>query len=87
MKDDNGLYYHPIPGNNRVRMYVREVGGDICFRLWLSDDPAMWEEHGWVPHGAIKQASAMYDKQGSFDPASAYDMEVARALIMENKHS
>ncbi|MCP4111312.1 MAG: hypothetical protein GY749_38255 [Desulfobacteraceae bacterium] len=85
MKDDNGLYYNPFPENSRVRMYVREAGSDICFRLWNSDDPALWEEHGWVPYDAVKAASAMYDKHSKFNPNNAYDIEVARALIMENK--
>ncbi len=87
MKDDRGLYYHPFPENKRVRMYVREDGGDICFRLWNSDDQKLWEEHEWIPYGAIRQASAMYNKQNNFDPSHAYDIEVARVLIRENKQA
>jgi len=34
MKDDKGFYYYPFPENKQVRMYVREVADDICFRMW-----------------------------------------------------
>ena len=83
MKDKRGLYYYPFPQNKKVRMYVRKAGEEICFRLWNSDDSKLWEEHGWVPHGAIKQAAGIY-KGGSFDPDKAYDIHVAQALIAEN---
>ena len=82
MKDDRGLYYFPFPQNKSVRMYVREKDGAVWFRLWNADDSKLWEEHGWVPYGAIKQAEAMYDGDG-FDPAQAYDLEAAQALIGE----
>jgi hypothetical protein len=52
------------------------------FRLWNADDPKLWEEHGWVPYDAIRQAQAMYTGKG-FDPRYAYDIEVAKALIKE----
>ena len=83
MKDDLGLYYFPFPQNKNVRMYVREKDGAVWFRLWNADDSKLWEEHGWVPYGAIKQAEAMYDGDG-FDPGKAYDLQAAKALIMEN---
>jgi hypothetical protein len=38
-----------------------------------------------VPWGAIRKASAMYDKKGSFDPGQAYDIRVAKALLAENE--
>ena len=82
MKDELGLYYYPFPQNTRVRMYVREAQGSVLFRLWNADDPKLWEEHGWVPYDAIRQAQAMYTGKG-FDPRYAYDIEVARALIKE----
>ncbi len=86
MKDDKGLYYYPFPGNKRVRMYVRDVSGEICFRLWSSDDPGMWENHGWVPHTAIQQAAAMYKKNPKgFDPNQAYDISAANSLIQDEK--
>jgi len=61
-------------------MYVREDEGTIWFRLWNADDPDMWEDHGWVPYGAIKQATAM-SKTKNFDPGRAYDIEVAKMLL------
>lgn len=82
MKDQNGLYYHPFPQNPKVRMYVRREGGDICFRLWNQEDPDLWDKHGWVPYGAIRQATAMYSGQ-NFDPQQAYDIKVARALLAD----
>jgi hypothetical protein len=80
MKDDKGLYYHPFPQNKRVRMYVRQDEGMIWFRLWNADDPEMWEEHGWVPYGAVQQATAMSESK-NFDPGRAYDIEVAKMLL------
>ena len=67
-------------------MYVREMGGEIGFRMWNSDDPQLWEEHGWVPYDAIKQAQKMYAVK-DFDPKQAYDIQIARALIKENKRA
>ena len=84
MKDDRGLYYFPFPQNKNVRMYVREKDGAVWFRLWNADDSKLWDEHGWVPYPAIKQAEAMYDGDG-FDPGKAYDLQAATALIDENK--
>jgi hypothetical protein len=84
MKDDKGLYYYPFPGNKRVHMYVREADGTIWFRLWNADDPKVWEEHGWVPYGAIQQAMAMY-KGGDFDPRQAYDINVAQMVLEESR--
>jgi len=65
-------------------MYVREKDGAVWFRLWNADDSKLWDEHGWVPYPAIKQAEAMYDGDG-FDPGKAYDLQAATALIDENK--
>ena len=85
MKDERGAYYYPFPQNKRVRMYVKKVdGGEVCFRLWNADDPQLWMEHGWVPHVAIEQASAMYNR-GGFDPQRAYDMDVARAILKQQE--
>jgi hypothetical protein len=81
MEDDKGLYYYPFPANKHVRMYVRETGNGIEFRMWNGDDPELWEAHGWVPYDAIAQASAMY--KGRFDPRKAYDIDLARSLIMD----
>lgn len=88
MKDEQGLYYYPFPQNRRVRMYVRQQGNDIAFRMWNADDAHMWEQHGWVPYEAIKAAAGMYKKKRSnkqFNPDMAYDIQVARALIRENQ--
>ena len=63
-------------------MYVRETDGMIWFRLWNTDDPELWEEHGWVPYDAIKQATAM-QKRTNFDPNQAYDIAVAKMVIKE----
>lgn len=86
MKDDKGLYYYPFPRNHRVRMYVRKSEDGVSFRLWSQDDPKLWEEHGWVPYDAIKQAATMY-KSGNFNPDQAYDIRAAKALIEEDKRS
>jgi len=83
MKDNRGLYYYPFPQNKNVRMYVRVKDGAVWFRLWNADDAKLWEEHGWVPYEAVKQAGAIY-KGGSFDPAQAYDLQIAMALIDEH---
>ncbi len=85
MKDEKGLYYFPFPHNKKARMYVRESEGDVFFRLWNSDDPEMWVAHGWTPYEAIVQAAAMYKGGGDFDPKSAYDMNMAKALIEEDR--
>ena len=83
MKDKRGLYYYPFPANKNVRMYVRARDGVIWFRLWNADDAALWDEHGWVPYEAVKQAQALYDGN-SFDPDQAYDLQLAKALIDQN---
>ena len=62
-------------------MYVVKQEEEICFRLWNSDDPKLWEEHGWIPYEAIKQAQAMYEKKNAFDPVMAYDIAIATELL------
>ena len=84
MKDRLGLYYYPNPLNKRVRTYVKEVSGQIFFRLWNADDEKLWEDHGWVPYEAIKQAAAMYTGD-RFDPKEAYDIQLAQALLKEER--
>jgi hypothetical protein len=83
MKDERGLYYYPFPANKRARMYVQKKDGAIFFRLWDADDPKLWEDHGWIPYEAVKEATAMYEGKG-FDPARAYDIDIAVALIEES---
>lgn len=63
-------------------MYVRRDHGEICFRLWNSDDPDLWIDHGWVPYEAIRQAASMYKGNG-LDPNTAYDIRAAEALLTE----
>ena len=84
MKDDRGIFYYPFPSNKRVHMYVGQVDGTVMFRLWNADEPALWDEHGWVPYDAIVQATSMYEGKG-FDPTRAYDMDVALALLKEHR--
>lgn len=83
MKDDRGKYYYPFPQNKRVRMYVQEEGGSVYFRLWNSDDIQLWDDHGWIPYEAIKQAQAMYEQKNDFNPNQAYDLETAKAVLKE----
>ncbi len=84
MKDDRGLYYLPFPANKKIRMYVKPVGDEVCFRLWNADDPRMWEEHGWLSYAMIREAAGMYERKANgFDPNQAYDIELARALLKE----
>ncbi len=85
MKDERGLYYYPFPSNKKVRMYVRESEGAICFRLWNSEDQELWVAHGWTPYEAIEQAAAMYKRRGDFDPESAYNVDIAKALLKEDE--
>ena len=84
MKDERGLYYYPFPTNKHVRMYVRQEGEEIEFRLWNQDDAGLWDDHGWIPYGAIVKAQALYEG-GPFDPKRAYDLTLAKGLIEENR--
>jgi hypothetical protein len=47
------------------------------------DDPSVWNDHGWVPYDAIKQAQVLYEKRGRFDPNRAYDIQIAKVLIRD----
>jgi hypothetical protein len=80
MKDDRGIYYYPFPQNHQVRMYVREAENTLWFRLWSEADPALWEDHGWLPWEAVRQAMALRTPK-DFDAKRAYDPEVARAVL------
>ena len=82
MKDKRGLYYYPNPLNKAFRMYVREMEGETCFRMWRAGDPKLWEEHDWVPYGAINKAADIYEGN-TLDPKQAYDIEIARAVLNE----
>ena len=84
MKDDKGLYYYPFPENKRVHMYVKKENKTIYFRLWNKEDEKLWEDHGWVPYDAIKQAKAIY-KNNNFDPNQAYDINIATSVLKEGE--
>jgi hypothetical protein len=86
MRDERGLYYHPQPGNPKVRVYVRPGDGDVVeFRLWQAEYPEVWEKHDWIPLDVIRQAARLYREPGSGraagDPLTLYDETVARALL------
>ncbi len=88
MQDDRGLYYHPHPGNSKVRVYVRHAGsGVVEFRMWQVDYPEVWEKHDWIPLDVIKNAAALYRQNSmapsSGDPMILYDEKVAAALLRE----
>jgi len=83
MKDDRGRYYYPFPQNQKVRMYVQDEDDMVYFRLWNTDDPKLWEQHGWVPYDAIIQAQTMYQQKNDFNPRQAYDLEIAKAVLKE----
>ena len=56
----------------------------VFFRLWNADDALLWKDHGWVSYDAIKQATAMYTGN-QFDPKEAYDLQLAQALLKEDR--
>jgi hypothetical protein len=85
MKDDRGKYYFPFPQNKNVRVYVQEQGEEIFFRLWNSEDSKLWDEHGWIPYEAIKQAEAMFGRDKDFKPNQTYDLDIARAVLKESE--
>ncbi len=82
MKDERGIYYYPNLQNKKIRMYVRRAKGEISFRLLNSEDPGLWEEHGWLPYEAIKQAAAL-NKNKDFDSKQVYDINMAKVLLDE----
>ncbi len=85
MQDHRGLYYFPVLGNRKIRMYVRPNKQEVEFRMWDQDDETLWEEHGWVPWSAIQQASELYEKEGrkGRPPIHLYDMDAAIRLIRD----
>lgn len=86
MKDERGLYYYPNLSNKQFRTYVREAEGSVWFRLWNAEDPELWQAHGWVPWEAIEKAAELYTGD-QFDPRQAYDLDLARTLIDEERRS
>ena len=85
MQDELGLYYYPVPQNKKIRMYVRKAGDEIEFRMWDSDDPALWEEHAWVCWTVIQKAAELYrkEKRSGVPPVHLYEPEIARQLIAD----
>lgn len=87
MRDERGLYYHARAGDPSVRVYVREGDrGDPEFRLWNAKFPEIWDNHGWVPYGVIKNAAEIYRKERDPDanPLLLYDLAAARSLLKDN---
>ncbi|MCJ7617674.1 MAG: hypothetical protein MUO43_14175 [Desulfobacterales bacterium] len=84
MKDKLGLYYYPFPDNKRVRMYVREILDKICFKFWNADAHEIWDKQRWVAYDEIVKATAAY-KDKKRNPIEAYDIEVAKQLINEDR--
>ncbi len=83
MQDERGYYYYPNPAQQDTRGYVRTgQGGDIEFRLWNRHEPRIWNEHGWLPLGVIKEAAERYsDREPDKNPLLLYDEQVARSLL------
>ncbi len=84
MQDARGLYYYPTPTNKKERMYVREVAGNVEFRLWNMEQPRVWEKHDWLPYAVIEQAAAKYAGQAD-SPLALYDLDIALSLIREER--
>lgn len=84
MQDARGLYYYPSPANKKERMYVRERAGQVEFRLWNLERPEIWDRHDWLPFDVIQQAAARYAGKGD-PPLALYDLDVAMALIREER--
>jgi hypothetical protein len=85
VKDGKGLYYYPVLQNRKLRMYVRRNRDEIEFRLWDQGDESLWDEHGWIPWTAIKQAAELYKKEGrkGKPPMHLYDLDVATGLLRD----
>jgi len=81
MQDSRGVYYYPNPAYKSARMYVQELDGVIHFRLYSSENPEIWDRHGWLPLDVVKRAAAMYP--GDKDPARLYDENVAREVLRQ----
>lgn len=85
MHDQHGAYYYPNPAQKTTRMYVQEQDGVIHFRLYSSEDPQIWERHGWLPLEVIKQAASLY--AGENDPTRLYDEAIAQEVLRQAKEA
>lgn len=81
MRDPRGYYYYPNPAYKTTRMYVRKIHDEIQFRLYSSENPDVWDRHGWLSMEVLSQAAALY--QGNANPLGLYDLNVATALLKE----
>lgn len=82
MKDERGVYYLPSLQSRDTRMYVRERGGVIEFRLYSGENPEVWERHEWLSLDVIQRAAKMYQDLGrERNPLGLYDQAVARRLL------
>lgn len=88
MQDERGLFYNPVPGDDRVRVYVRRgADGEIEFRLWQADLPDIYERHPWLSHSVIADAASLYraERDPAANPLQLYDLAVARELVRQNE--
>ena len=81
MQDQRGVYFYPNPALKTTRMYVRESPQGIEFRLYSSENPEIWERHGWITREVVRQAAALYT--GANSPLLLYDEEVAREVLRQ----
>jgi len=77
VQDEKGLFYYPVLGNKKLKMYVRLTPEEVEFRPFDFDDPSLWDEHGWVPYSAILEAKKFNI------PAHLYDIEIAIRLLKD----
>jgi hypothetical protein len=86
MKDERGLYYYPTIQTRTTRMYVREEGGTILFRLWSDNNPEIWDKHGWIPRQAVEQAADRYKQRDQKrNPLGLYDLAIAKRLVEDDR--
>jgi len=85
MESPQGVFYYPIPGNKRIRMYVRRCNGTIEFRLHNPDYPEIWERHGWLDMDLIQRGASLFRQERGrhVDPLQLYDIRVAQAVLEE----
>ncbi len=88
MKDERGIYYYPELQNKKQRMYVRQNGSDIEFRMWDSEDSNVWENHIWLDMASLKKAADIYSSHPNYkgrSPLHLYDLQLAQQLIIEEE--
>ncbi|MBQ7617503.1 MAG: hypothetical protein IJS50_01380 [Desulfovibrio sp.] len=87
MQDERGLYYFPNPLDHKLRVYVRQNGDEIEFRLFHEETPEIWERHPWLNYDVLVAADSLYKKErnAKAEAISIYDLNVARALLSQDK--